>query len=59
MTKYGQDYFEWQRRIGEFGGQANAFKFIDHCNEDLVILDFGCGGGYLLAKSSRQATHWR
>ena len=49
MTKYGQDYFEWQRRIGEFGGQANAFKFIDHCNENLVTLDFGCGGGYLLA----------
>ncbi len=49
MTKYGRDYFEWQRRIGEFGGQANAFKFIHHCNEGLVTLDFGCGGGYLLA----------
>lgn len=45
---YNIEYFNWQKRIGKFGGQANIFKFKDHINPVDTVLDFGCGGGYLL-----------
>lgn len=45
---YNAEYFSWQRTIGEFGGRANAFKFERHIKPIDVVLDFGCGGGYLL-----------
>lgn len=45
---YEQDYFAYQRRIGEFGGIANRFKFDPFITPEDVVLDFGCGGGYLL-----------
>jgi SAM-dependent methyltransferase len=44
---YGATYFAWQRTIGEFGGWANQTKFLG-VPETAVVLDFGCGGGYLL-----------
>ncbi len=46
---YDEEYFEWQRRIGRFGGTANAFKFRPYVGPADIVLDFGCGGGYLLA----------
>lgn len=45
---YDEDYFEWQKKIGEFGGWANQTKFQDYIKESDSILDFGCGGGFLL-----------
>lgn len=45
---YDSDYYEFQRKIGEFGGKANLFKFFDQVKQDDDILDFGCGGGFLL-----------
>ena len=45
---YDNSYFEWQKHIGAFGGHANLFKFSDFINESDIVLDFGCGGGYLL-----------
>jgi SAM-dependent methyltransferase len=45
---YDHQYFEWQKKIGEFGGWANLTKFLDGICEDHDVLDFGCGGGYLL-----------
>ncbi|MBN2468427.1 MAG: tetratricopeptide repeat protein, partial [Deltaproteobacteria bacterium] len=47
---YGEnaEYFEWQKEIGEFGGKANLFKFADHIKPEDSVIDFGCGGGYLL-----------
>jgi len=46
---YDADYFEWQRKIGVFGGNANAFKFNRSISSDDTVIDFGCGGGFLLA----------
>lgn len=46
---YGKEYFEWQREVGEFGGHANLFKFEKYIKGDDAILDFGCGGGFLLS----------
>lgn len=47
--KYSEEYFNWQKTVGEFGGKANLFKFQEYITvESLNIIDFGCGGGYLL-----------
>ena len=45
---YNDDYFSWQKRVGIFGAKANNFKFVDSVKKDFIVLDFGCGGGYLL-----------
>jgi SAM-dependent methyltransferase len=45
---YDKDYFDWQAPLGEFGGWANLSKFWDHIKETDEVLDFGCGGGFLL-----------
>ncbi len=45
---YGSQYFHWQSSIGEFGGWANRTKFDAYVSCDDTVLDFGCGGGYLL-----------
>ena len=46
---YQEDYFEnYQKKIGEFGGKANLFKFKKYIKLSDTVLDFGCGGGFLL-----------
>ena len=45
---YDQDYYNWQKNIGAFGGWANSSKFSDTVKRDDVVVDFGCGGGFLL-----------
>lgn len=46
---YDKDYLDWQlKTVGEFGGLVNSDKFKKTVNENDVLLDFGCGGGFLL-----------
>ncbi|CAN0620345.1 conserved protein of unknown function [Burkholderia multivorans] len=45
---YDADYFNWQKNIGAFGGWANSFKFIKTISPEDTVIDFGCGGGFLL-----------
>ena len=45
---YHEEYFNWQREVGKFGGRANLFKFKNHIKVTDRVLDYGCGGGYLL-----------
>lgn len=46
---YNEKYFnDYQKKIGEFGGVANTFKFKKYIKPNDSILDFGCGGGFLL-----------
>jgi SAM-dependent methyltransferase len=45
----GDDYFRWQAQIGSLGARRNREKFENHVTRSDVVLDFGCGGGYLLA----------
>ena len=47
-TFYNANYFNYQKQIGEFGGKANLFKFEKHITSNDRVLDFGCGGGFLL-----------
>ncbi len=51
VTKnYNKDYFNWYKNIGEFGAIMNHEKFQQHISYNDSVLDFGCGGGYLLEK---------
>lgn len=46
---YDEKYFHsYQKEIGEFGGMANLFKFKKYIKPNDIVLDFGCGGGFLL-----------
>jgi SAM-dependent methyltransferase len=47
-THYDNQYFDWQASIGEFGGWANQSKFAKYVSATSKVLDFGCGGGFLL-----------
>lgn len=49
MSHYNKTYFEWQKNIGYIGGQLNKFFYEKHITStNITLLDFGCGGGYLL-----------
>ena len=52
MKHYNEDYFDRQKEIGEFEGEAGIFKFKDYIGPEDSVLDFGCGGGYLLKNLS-------
>jgi SAM-dependent methyltransferase len=50
-VNYGTEYFEWQKGIGEFGAEADFFKIEDLLTDAVKsILEFGCGGGFWLAR---------
>jgi SAM-dependent methyltransferase len=46
---YDAKYFEWQKTIGAVGGWANSYKFKKSISTIDTVIDFGCGGGFLLA----------
>jgi SAM-dependent methyltransferase len=45
----GLSYFNWQSQDGRLNAQINAHKFERYIEPQDTVLDFGCGGGYLLA----------
>ena len=58
MSHYNEDYFAWQKEIGQIGGYLNKFKFEKEVKSEDILMDFGCGGGFIayalsfIAKSS-------
>ena len=46
---YDAGYFAWQQKSGRLGGWANVDKYRDTVRPADRVLDFGCGGGFLLA----------
>ncbi|MGD8634004.1 MAG: class I SAM-dependent methyltransferase [Anaerolineales bacterium] len=47
-SHYDKEYFDWQRDQGKFGAIADRFKFDEYIQTNDAVLEFGCGGGYLL-----------
>jgi len=47
---YDATYFGWQKEVGSFGGWANSKKFKDTVKIQHTVVDFGCGGGFLLGQ---------
>lgn len=47
-TYYDEKYFAFQKDMGEFGGWAETMKFSSHVAPNATVVDFGCGGGFLL-----------
>src|SRR5512135_3119308 len=45
---YDDKYFSWQKSMGEFGGWANKTIFQPYISVNDKVLEFGCGGGFLL-----------
>jgi SAM-dependent methyltransferase len=45
---YDENYFNWQKKMGAFGGWAELIKFKKYIKSEMNIMDFGCGGGFLL-----------
>ena len=47
---YDSAYYEWQRESGEFGALVDLFKFQPHISPSDSLIEFGCGGGFLLSR---------
>lgn len=46
---YDASYYAWQSADGEFIASHECWKFAPYVRPCDVVLDFGCGGGYILA----------
>lgn len=51
-TYYDSKYFDSQRGLGSLNGVMDAWKFRDYIKPTDTVLDFGCGGGYILKEQS-------
>lgn len=49
-SHYSENYFEWQKSGGKFGGRVELFKFKEFIKPTDSVIDFGCGGGFLLSE---------
>ncbi|HEY9600182.1 MAG TPA: class I SAM-dependent methyltransferase [Allocoleopsis sp.] len=48
LNTKGESYFKWQGRSGLIDGQIEAHKFRHLIQDTDTVLDFGCGGGFVL-----------
>jgi SAM-dependent methyltransferase len=49
---YNHTYFSWQKEVGALAGEACGFLFEPHVEPHHSVLDFGCGGGFILSRLS-------
>ena len=47
---YDETYFEWQQEMGAFGAKIKVNMFQPHIGKEMTVVEFGSGGGYLLAE---------
>jgi SAM-dependent methyltransferase len=49
-SHYDKNYFEWQKEVGELSASACSFLFEPYVKPGHSVLDFGCGGGFILSR---------
>lgn len=49
---YDADYFNYQKSVGEFSAWVNTRKFQESIGDSSRVVDFGCGGGFILRSIS-------
>jgi len=47
---YQKKYFDWQKKAGLYGAQQDLWMYEPFIKAEDKVLDFGCGGGYMLDK---------
>ncbi len=47
---YDNDYFTWQKKAGEYGAKQDIWMYKNFIKNSDTVLDFGCGGGYILER---------
>ena len=59
MTKshYNKHYYKWQEKAGKYVAQQDVWMYQKYIHAKDVVLDFGCGGGYLLEKFNCKSKH--
>ena len=50
MTHYDEKFFDWQKKIGEFGATVDLFKFRKYVKTTDRVVDFGCSGASYLRR---------
>ena len=48
MSHYNKKYFDWQHKLGLIAGRNNLFLYERYIDPEDNVIDFGCGGGFLL-----------
>jgi SAM-dependent methyltransferase len=48
LGERGQEYFAWQGSGGDFAARILSHRFRDYIEPHHTVIDFGCGGGFLL-----------
>jgi SAM-dependent methyltransferase len=48
-THYDENYFRWQQELGRIASWSNVDKYRGSIDANSNVLDFGCGGGFLLS----------
>lgn len=48
-TYYDKKYFSWQQKAGLYAANQDTWMYAPFLKKTDTVLDFGCGGGYLLA----------
>lgn len=51
-TYYDEKYFNFQKELGEFSGKVETGKFKKYISSGDTVIDFGCGGGFILANTN-------
>jgi SAM-dependent methyltransferase len=55
LACYDEKFFERQRKTGEFAAVAELYKFQKYIKPSDNVIDFGCGGGFMLKSLSCSA----
>ena len=49
-SHYNEKYFQWQKKAGKYGADQDLWMYEPYITRSDIVLDFGCGGGYMLEK---------